>query len=235
MDGAPIFFDSPMGVKATEIYRKHTNIMSSEIQSWAAKDVDPFMPDRLRYVSDVKESQAINEVRNAIVLAGSGMCNGGRVVHHLKHGVWDPNNHVVFVGYQAKGTLGAGWSDGETNLRIAGEDVVVKAKLHTINGFSAHGDRDDLLTWAANFIPAPGERRVGPVFIITHGEPEAVESLAEGIREIGSRRSPDAGAGDPVVVPAGRGRTRNPPADARGKRDGFVERLLSEIASWLPR
>jgi metallo-beta-lactamase family protein len=188
----PVFFDSPMGVAATGIYRKHTNVMSAEILSWTAKGIDPFMPDNLKYVSDVRESQAINDVKNAVVLAGSGMCTGGRVVHHLKHGAWDPNNHVVFVGYQAKGTLGRRLVDGEKELRIAGEDVTVKAKLHTINGFSAHGDRNDLMVWATNFVPSPGEGAEGPVFIVTHGEPEASESLAQGIREIGR----------PAIVPA---------------------------------
>lgn len=231
MDSAPIYFDSPMGVKATEIYRKHTNVMSSEIQSWTARDVDPFKPDNLQYVSEVKESQAINEVRNAIVLAGSGMCTGGRVVHHLKHGVWDPNNHVVFVGYQAKGTLGRRLVDGETNLRIAGEDVSVKAKLHTINGFSAHGDRNDLLTWAANFIPAPGDGAAGPVFIITHGEPDASESLAEGIREIG-RPAIVPTPGQEILLSSRREEAEReilrviPAASATDS----VERLLSEIA-----
>ncbi|NCB17403.1 MAG: hypothetical protein EOM65_14675, partial [Synergistales bacterium] len=133
----PIFFDSPMGVKATEIYRKHMNLLSSEIQQYVSEGKDPFSPGKLKYVTSVDDSRAINEVRHGVVLAGSGMVNGGRIVHHLKHGIWDSKNHIVFVGYQARGTLGRRIVEGEKNIRIAGEDVAVKAEIHTINGFSA--------------------------------------------------------------------------------------------------
>ena len=111
-------------------------------------------------------------------MAGSGMCNGGRIVHHLKHGIWDPHNQVVFVGYQARGTIGRRLVDGEKTLRIAGEELNVKAKLHTINGFSAHGDKNDLLAWAGNF-----ENR--PVFFITHGEPKSSMALVGALKERG--------------------------------------------------
>ena len=105
--------------------------------------MDLFSPRGFKNVSTPEESQKINDVPFGIVIAGSGMCTGGRIVHHLKHGAWNPRNHIVFVGYQAYGTLGRRIVDGETELRIAGEDVIVKARVHTIGGFSAHGDRDD--------------------------------------------------------------------------------------------
>ena len=159
----PIFFDSPMGVKATEIYNKHLSLFSREIQQHVKEGYDPFTPEQLHYVESVADSRRINDIKHAIVMAGSGMCNGGRIVHHLKHGVWNPSNRIIFVGYQAKGTLGRRMVDGEKTLRIAGEEVTVNAQLHTINGFSAHGDRDDLLTWADNF-------ETDPVFFVTHGE-----------------------------------------------------------------
>jgi metallo-beta-lactamase family protein len=177
-NGLPIFFDSPMGVKATEIYKDHMSLMSSEIQEQLRRDVDPYDPVGVKYVESVEDSQAINQVENAIVMAGSGMCNGGRIVHHLKHNLWKEHTHVVFVGYQAQGTLGRRLVEGEKTVRVAGEEIEVKASLHTINGFSAHADRDDLLTWASNF-------RNGPLFVVTHGEPESAESLAEAIRAMG--------------------------------------------------
>jgi len=177
-NGLPIFFDSPMGVKATEIYKAHMSLMSSEIQEQLRRDVDPYSPSGLKYVASVDESRAINQVANAIVMAGSGMCNGGRIVHHLKHNLWKEDTHVIFVGYQAQGTLGRRLVEGEKTVRVAGEEVDVKASLHTINGFSAHADRDDLLTWASNF-------RNGPLFVVTHGEPISAESLAEAIRSQG--------------------------------------------------
>jgi len=179
-DGIPIYFDSPMGVKATEIYKDHLSLMSAELQEQLRKDQDPFSPEGLRYVESVEDSQSINSVESAIVLAGSGMCNGGRIVHHLKHNLWKRNTHVVFVGYQAQGTLGRRLVEGEKTVRVAGEEVEVKASLHTINGFSAHADRDDLLAWASNF-------RDGPLFVVTHGEPASAESLAEALKAQGLR------------------------------------------------
>ena len=178
--GVPVFFDSPMGVKATEIYKKHMNLLSSEIQQYLNLEKDPFAPEGLKYIASVEESQAINSVRHAVVVAGSGMANGGRIVHHLKHGIWNPKNHVVFVGYQAKGTLGRRIVDGEKSMRIAGEEVSVKANIHTINGFSAHADRDDLLKWAGNF-------STSPLFLITHGEPKSSLALSKTLEEAGMK------------------------------------------------
>ncbi|MGI6251897.1 MAG: MBL fold metallo-hydrolase RNA specificity domain-containing protein [Aminivibrio sp.] len=176
----PIFFDSPMGVKATEIYKKHMNLLSSEIQQFINLGRDPFSPGMLKYVSTVDDSRAINDIDHGVVVAGSGMINGGRIVHHLKHGIWEPANHLVFVGYQAKGTLGRRIVDGEKHVRIAGEDVTVKAAIHTINGFSAHGDRDDLLAWASNF-------NTDPLFLVTHGEPASSKAFSETLEEAGMR------------------------------------------------
>ena len=176
----PVFFDSPMGVRATEIYRRHTDLLSSEIQERIHKGTDPFALENLQYVAEPEASREINDVRHALVMAGSGMCTGGRIVHHLKHNLWNESCHVIFVGYQAQGTLGRRLVDGDKILRIAGEDVTVKAQLHTINGFSAHADRRDLLRWARNF-------RNGPLFIVTHGESKSSQALAEGLKEEGFR------------------------------------------------
>ena len=176
MPELPIFFDSPMGVKATKIYRQHTSILSDEIQEFMAKGHDSFAPKGLRYVSSVEESQKINDVPFGIVIAGSGMCTGGRIIHHLKHGIWNPKNHVIFVGYQGYGTLGRRIVDGETELRIAGEEVKVAAQIHTIGGFSSHGDQNDLLAWAGNF-------QTHPLFLVTHGEVSASEALRASLEE----------------------------------------------------
>jgi metallo-beta-lactamase family protein len=173
-----IYFDSPMGAKATQIYEKHISLLSREIQDIARGGDNPFSPEGLSYTSGVDDSRAINDVGNAIVMAGSGMCAGGRIVHHLKHNLWNANCHVFFVGYQARGTLGRRLVDGDKNLRIAGEDIAVNATLHTLGGFSAHGDKGDLLSWASNF-------RHGASFFVTHGEQRSSESLVNGIRELG--------------------------------------------------
>jgi metallo-beta-lactamase family protein len=218
----PIFFDSPMGVKATEIYQKHTNLLSSEIQQFISQDKDPFAPGKLKYVSSVEESQAVNNIDHAIVIAGSGMANGGRIIHHLKHGIWNPRNHVVFVGYQARGTLGRRIVEGEKNLRIAGEDVSVKANIHTINGFSAHADRDDLLEWAGNFTTSP-------LFLITHGEPKSSLAFSETLAEAGMKGVVPVAGQEIELEPNGAGKAASIVEQPVLLRREEISTLLSEI------
>mgnify|MGYP003042593500 CR=1 FL=1 len=175
-----IYFDSPMGEKATRIYDKYLGLFSQEMQDFARAGESPFAPRGLVFTAGIEESRAINKERHAIVMAGSGMCSGGRIVHHLKHNLWSDKCNVFFVGYQARGTLGRRLIDGEKRLRIAGEDIEVKAKLHTLGGFSAHGDRDDLLKWASYF----GKNTM---FFVTHGEPKSSQALASGLSDLGYR------------------------------------------------
>jgi len=177
--GMPVYFDSPMGVKATKLYESHLDLMSQELQAYRREGGNPFSSEDIKYVSTKEESQAVNSQKFGVVLAGSGMCNGGRIVHHLKNGIWEPDNHVIFVGYQAHGTLGRRIVDGARTVRIAGESVNVNAQIHTIGGFSAHSDRTDLLAWAERFRPTM------PKFIVTHGEADASQSLAEALNTRG--------------------------------------------------
>jgi len=176
----PIYFDSPMGAKTTAIYKAHKDLLSTEIQNYIAQDKELFSPARLEVVASAEESQKINEVKCAIVIAGSGMCNGGRIVHHLKHGLYERKNHVVFVGYQAQGTLGRRLIDGQKIVRVAGDEVRVQAELHTINGFSAHGDQNDLINWAKNF-------KTNPTYVIVHGEPKSSAALSEKLKSTGEK------------------------------------------------
>lgn len=177
--GMPVFFDSPMGVKVSKLYESHLDLLSQEIQAYRRDGGNPFSSEDIRYVSTREESQAVNNLGFGVVMAGSGMCNGGRIVHHLKNGIWNPDNHVVFVGYQAHGTLGRRIVDRAKTVRIAGEVVNVNAQIHTIGGFSAHADRTDLLGWAERFRPTM------PKFFVTHGEAEAAQSLAEALKTRG--------------------------------------------------
>ena len=174
--GMPVFFDSPMGVKATKLYQTHLDLMSQEIQGYRRTYGDPFSSEDVQYVSTREESQSINARNFGVVMAGSGMCNGGRIVHHLKNGIWNPDNHIIFVGYQANGTLGRRIVDGAKTVRICGESMKVAAQIHTIGGFSAHADRTDLLLWAEHFRPTM------PKFLVTHGEPESAAALASALR-----------------------------------------------------
>ncbi|MCL1940976.1 MAG: MBL fold metallo-hydrolase [Synergistaceae bacterium] len=176
----PIYFDSPMGAKTTAIYKAHKDLLSTEIQNYITQDKEPFSPAGLEVVASAEESQEINYVKCAIVIAGSGMCNGGRIVHHLKHGLYDSKNHVIFVGYQAQGTLGRRLIEGQKIARVAGEEVRVQAEIHTINGFSAHGDQNDLLSWVENF-------KTNPTYVMVHGEPEASEALSKKLKSGGKK------------------------------------------------
>ncbi len=191
-----IYLDSPMGVKTTEIYSAHTTLLSRELKELLMGGEDPFEPQGFSFVRSADESRAINDMAEGIVLAGSGMCSGGRIMHHLKHNLFKKDTHVFFVGYQAYGTLGRRLVDGAKTVRIAGEEISVKAKFHTLNGFSAHADRDDLLKWAAHF-PKKAQ------FVIVHGEPKSAESLALGLKDNGySTRIPAIGDEIDLLSPA---------------------------------
>ena len=156
------------------------------------------------------------------------MCTGGRIVHHLKHGAWNPKNHIVFVGYQAYGTLGRRIVDGETGLRIAGEEVAIKAQVHTIGRFSTHADRDDLLAWAGNYT-------TNPLFFVTHGEPKASQALSVSLQERGLRTIVP-GAGQEFLIEPEVSVRRVPVAPAVPRREG--QNVLDELElllKWLRR
>lgn len=145
-----IFLDSPMAVSATEIFRRHADGFSNEVRDEMLAGEKPFNPRGLRFTRQTADSMAINRIRGgAVIMAGSGMCTGGRVRHHLKHNLWRPDCSVIFVGFAAEGTLARQIVDGAKHVRIYGEDIQVKADIYTINGFSAHADQRELLYWAS--------------------------------------------------------------------------------------
>jgi len=143
-----IFLDSPMATRATEVYNNYSHLLSQQCQEYKKRDGTVFDFEDLIYTPDVKGSRAINEVdTRAIIIAGSGMCTGGRIIHHFKNRLWNPKNAVIFVGYQAIGTLGRHIVDGARWVKIFHEDILIKASVHTINGFSAHADQDAIIKW----------------------------------------------------------------------------------------
>ena len=145
-----VFLDSPMAVSATEIFRRHADGFSDEVRDDMLSGKHPFNPPGLRFTRQTADSMAINRIKGgAVIMAGSGMCTGGRVRHHLKHNIWRPECSVVFVGFAAQGTLARQIVDGAKHIRISGEDIKVNADIYTINGFSAHADQRELLYWAS--------------------------------------------------------------------------------------
>lgn len=173
----PIFVDSPLAIKATQIFRKNKTYYDKEAQAIVDQGYDPFDMPNLRFTESTEESRAINKSEgSAIIIAGNGMCTAGRIRHHLKHNLWRSGTSLVIVGFQAQGSTGRQIVDGAKQVRILGETVSVKAKVFTIGGFSAHADQNDLLEWVGHFESNPR------VFLV-HGEPSASEALAAKIRE----------------------------------------------------
>lgn len=172
-----IYLDSPMATKVVEVYRHHQNLFDREGRhQWSHGD-DPFTLPGLSFVSSMEESQALNRREHGcIIIAGSGMCNGGRVLHHLKHNLWRPGAHVMIVGYQAQNTLGRQLVDGRSSVRLFNEIIRVNAKIHTVGGLSAHADQQGLMNWYGRFRNHP------PVYLV-HGEDQVRESLAGQLRQ----------------------------------------------------
>ncbi len=173
----PIYLDSPLAIKATEVFRKNKKYYDEEAEAIVNQGFDPFDMPNLRFTPSTEESIAINrKPGSAIVIAGSGMCTAGRIKHHLKHNLWRSGASLVIVGFQAMGTTGRRIVDGEKRVRVFREDVAVAAKVFTIGGFSAHADQKGLLEWAGNFAESH------PRVFVIHGEATASEALAEKIR-----------------------------------------------------
>lgn len=178
IDSWTVFLDSPMAIEATEVYGKHWKLFDAETSQRNKKGGDPFAMPNLHFSRTAAQSMAINRVRSgAIVIAGSGMCDGGRIRHHFKHNLWREQCHVIFAGFQARGTLGRQIVDGAQTVKLWGETIRVAARIHTIGGLSAHAGQSDLLRWYQNF-----ERR--PVVALVHGESEPMETLARRLRAL---------------------------------------------------
>jgi metallo-beta-lactamase family protein len=175
----PIYVDSPLAIKATEIFRKNKQYYDEEARAIVEQGFDPFNMPNLHFTLTTKESMEINEKEeSAIVISASGMCNAGRIKHHLKHNLWRPGASIIIVGFQAQGTTGRKIVDGAKTVKIFREDVAVRAKVYTIGGFSAHADRDDLLEWLGHFTGTSNPR----VFVI-HGEQTASDAFAQAVRQ----------------------------------------------------
>ncbi|MCR4407200.1 MAG: MBL fold metallo-hydrolase [Anaerolineae bacterium] len=178
----PVFVDSPLSTNVTEIFRLHPECFDEETNEFIASgnNRDPFGFHRLRYIRDVEDSKALNFLREpAIIISASGMCEAGRILHHLKNNIEDPRNTVLIVGWQSPDTLGRKLVEKQEKVRIFGEEYDRRAQVEVINGFSAHADRDELLDYVRHI--KNGLRRV----FVVHGEEQASLSLADGLRALG--------------------------------------------------
>lgn len=179
LDSWHIFLDSPMGIAATELYARYRHLFEAKLFPPGSREPD--LPN-FHTTRTADESMSINRIRSgAVVIAGSGMCSGGRILHHLKNNIWREECHVVIVGFQAYGTLGRQIVDGAQQVTLWGDTFPVRAQVHTVGGLSAHADQADLVDWYAGFESRP------PVCLV-HGEPSPQEALADVLRErLGAR------------------------------------------------
>jgi metallo-beta-lactamase family protein len=176
----PVFVDSPLAVDATEIYRIHAECFNKEMRELVLKREDPFGLKRLNYVREREASVAINDVKGpCIVIAGSGMCEGGRIRHHLVRCIEEPQHTILIVSYQAVNTLGRRLADRETKVRIFGEEYKRRARVKIINGFSGHADSNELVQWVA-----AGTRKLKNAYVV-HGEETHSLAFADKLRALG--------------------------------------------------
>ncbi len=173
----PVYIDSPMAIKATEIYDRHPAVMDDETKALHQDGQMQRDLSEVRYVVTREESMRLNQSHEpCVIIAGSGMCNGGRILHHFKHGLWRENVRVIIVGFQGHGTLGGALVNGAKFVKIHGERIIVRAHIHTLGGFSAHAGRTELLQWLKPLVPS------APRVVLTHGEPSPRKSLGDEIR-----------------------------------------------------
>jgi metallo-beta-lactamase family protein len=170
----PIYIDSPLAISATEIFKKNSDNFDQETRELLLGGENPLEPPEVIYTRTTEESKAINEdPRPGIIISASGMCESGRIKHHLKHHLWREESHIVFIGYQGEGTVGRRIVDGAKTVRLFGEEIAVKSHVHTLGGFSAHADQKGLLEWLSHF------RNPNLQVFVNHGEEKVSMELSE--------------------------------------------------------
>ena len=174
----PVYLDSPMALEATKIYRKYPDLFDDELIAWQKKGLLPLNRSIFKPSVTANDSKKINDVEGpCVVLAGAGMCNAGRILHHLKQNLDNPTTNVLIVGFQGHGSLGRRLVEGHEAVTIFGERIPVRASVHTLNGFSGHADQSELLKWFATLAPAK------PKVFLTHGEDRGRGTLAKLIQQ----------------------------------------------------
>ena len=174
----PVYVDSPLAISATEVFKENMNLFDEETQKLIASGDNPLEFKDLKFTKTADESKALNESPEpCVIISASGMCEVGRIKHHLKHSLWNPNDTVLFVGYQAPGTLGYKIVNGEKVVRIFGEEIVVNARIEYLEGYSGHADQEWLMNFVYSFIEKPKH-----IFLV-HGEETSQEVLKEKIIE----------------------------------------------------
>ena len=174
----PVYVDSPLAISATEVFKENMNLFNEETQEIINEGDNPLEFPGLKFTRTADESKELNaSEQSSIIISASGMCEVGRIKHHLKHHLWDPNSTILFVGYQAPGTLGRKIVDGEKKVKIFGEDIAVNARIEYIEGYSGHADQEWLMNFVYSFTNPPKH-----IFLV-HGEPEGQVVLKQKLEE----------------------------------------------------
>lgn len=178
LDKIFVYVDSPMATTATEIFRRNAQVFDEETREYILKGDNPLEFKNLKFTRSSKESQDLNFNKEPkIIISASGMCEAGRIRHHLKHNLWNPKNSIVFVGYQGQGTLGRSLVEGIKMVTLFGEEIQVNAEIHNLEGFSGHADQNGLFAWLAHF-----EQRPKQIFLV-HGEEDSKKDFAKLVNE----------------------------------------------------
>ncbi len=220
----PVYVDSPLAVSATKIFRENTDCFDEEARQYIENGDNPLEFPNLHFTASAEESKLLNTSEESkIIISASGMCDAGRIKHHLKHNLWRQDSTVIFVGFQAQGTLGRRLSDGAKSVRIFDEEIAVRARIESIEGFSGHADRDGLLGWIQAMTKKP-ER-----IILVHGEPEVIASFQKTIDQTLAIPSHIAELNETLVV--GAPVTRRGVAAARLPEVALDRRVLAVTRS----
>jgi len=196
LDNWQVFLDSPMAIEVTQVYDHWLNILDSEdvrsLSKFGRESLQSFLPT-LKLTNSSEESIAINDVKKgALIIAGSGMCTGGRIRHHFKHRIWNDKNTVIFIGFQAQGTLGRRLVDGEKKFRMFGDEFKASAHMETLGGFSAHAGQSELISWVLEF-------KNKPRVILVHGEASALDTLSQKLWDEHGIRADIPALGESIV------------------------------------
>jgi metallo-beta-lactamase family protein len=196
LDNWEVFLDSPMAIAVTRVYDRWLKLLDGDdirhLSEAHKNSLEKFLPT-LNLASSTEESMAINRIKSgAIIIAGSGMCTGGRIRHHFKQRIWDRRNTIIFTGYQARGTLGRVIVDGAKNIKMFGDDYVVKARVETLGGLSAHAGQSELLAWVAAFQPPPRT-------LLVHGEANSQDAMADKLWKDQKLKVKIPGRGDSIA------------------------------------
>lgn len=208
----PVFVDSPLATSATEIFRENLDCFDEEAKEYISNGDNPLDFPTLKFTQSPDESRKLNERDDSIIIiSASGMCDAGRIKHHLKHNLWRKESTILFVGYQAAGTLGRRILDGATKVKIFGEEISVNARIEALDGFSGHADKAGLLSWIGSFSKKPKK-----IFIV-HGEQEIMPIFAQAVTDEFGIQCIVPSRGDSYVVSAGNVYENIPSAEVRNK------------------